>query len=130
MNIWIGAGIAFLISGLLELLFLALSLLGVGMGGVLTAGSLAGELRNEEAVIGPLILVFYGVWFLATLVAGPIHVVAGGMMIAGRRSRRWLWTATVVSLLPVATVYCAPTSLLAGVMGLICALTSREDKAA
>lgn len=127
MNIWIGAGIAFLISGLLELLFLALSLLGVGMGGVLTVGSLAGELRNEEAMIGPLILVFYGVWFLATLVAGPIHIVAGGMMIAGRRSRRWLWTATVVSLLPVATVYCAPTSLIAGVLGLVCALTTRED---
>lgn len=127
MNIWIGAGIAFLISGLLELLFLALSLLGVGMGGVLTVGSLAGELRNEEAMIGPLILVFYGIWFLATLVAGPIHIVAGGMMIAGRRSRRWLWTATVVSLLPVATVYCAPTSLIAGVLGLICALTTRED---
>ena len=122
MPLWPIAGVAFLVAGLLEVMFLALSFLGVIVGGAMTVGTVLGELRHEEAFVGPVVLIFYVVWFVATLVAGPIHLVAGVSMIVGKRSRTLLWAAVVASLFPVATVYCAPTSIVAGVLGLIALL--------
>ena len=119
----IAVAIAVLLAGVLEIAFLGLSILGTGLGGVMTVGVLAGELRNEEALLGPLILVFYVVWLCVTAVAGPIHVVAGGALLLGRTNRKLLWVATVSSLLPMVTVYCAPTALLAGILGLIFLVT-------
>lgn len=127
MRTWMPAGIAFLVAGLLEVLFLALSLLGVVVGGVMSVGAVMGELRHEEALIGPLVLIFYGLWFCVTAMAGPLHIVAGGMILAGSRNRKVLWAATAVSLLPVATVYCAPTSIIAGVIGLVVAVSTKDE---
>jgi hypothetical protein len=118
-GLWIAAAIAFLVAGVLELCFLGLSILGTLMGGVMTVGTLAGEFRSYEAAIGPVIFLFYGLWLLATLVAGPTHIVAGGMILAGRRNRTVIWAATALSILPLVTVYCAPTSLIAGILGLL-----------
>ncbi len=124
MQFWIPAGVAFLIAGVLELLFLGLSVLGTILGGVMTVGSLLGELQDEAALLGPLLFLFYGLWFAATAVAGPLHILAGVSILMGRRNRKLLWVATGVSLLPVATVYCAPTSMVAGVLGLLAAIFS------
>ena len=124
MQFWIPAGVAFLIAGVLELLFLGLSVLGTILGGVMTVGSLLGELQDEVALLGPLLFLFYGLWFAATAVAGPLHILAGASILMGRRNRKLLWVATAVSLLPVATVYCAPTSMVAGVLGLLAAIFS------
>lgn len=126
MSLWTATGVAFLFTGILELLFCGLSLLGVLTGGVMTAGSLAGELRDWEALLGPLLLVFYALWLGITIISGPLHVYAGGAILAGNRSRKLLWAGTGVSILPLATVYCAPTSILAGVLGLVTALQKPE----
>ena len=103
-------------------MFLALSFFGTIVGGAMTVATITGDLRDEEAFIGPLVLVFYVVWFGATLVAGPLHIAAGMSILLGKRSRTLLWAAVIASLLPLATVYCAPTSLIAGVLGLIALL--------
>ncbi|MDP2304676.1 MAG: hypothetical protein Q8P18_01445 [Pseudomonadota bacterium] len=122
MKFWVPAGVAFLVAGVLELLFLALSVLGTLLGGVMTIGTLAGEMRNEAALLGPVVLLFYGLWLGVTAIATPVHIVAGVSIVMGRRNRKLLWAATIVSLLPVMTVYCAPTSLIAGVLGLLAAI--------
>lgn len=124
MNLWIPAGVAFILAGILEIMFLGLSVLGTLLGGVMTVGSLAGELRNEEALLGPVLFVFYGVWMAATAIAGPLHLAAGVSIVLGKRSRKVLWAGTVVSLLPISTVYCGPSSVIAGVIGLLCAVLS------
>ncbi|MES2642216.1 MAG: hypothetical protein V4850_22220 [Myxococcota bacterium] len=122
MKLWVPAGVAFVIAGVLEVMFLALSVLGTLLGGAMTIGTLAGELRNEEAVVGPVIFLFYGLWLGVTTIAGPLHLVAGASILLGRRNRKLLWAATIASLLPVVTVYCAPTSLIAGLLGLLAAI--------
>lgn len=124
MKLWPATGIAFVVAGVLELSFLALSLMGVVVGGFMTVASLTGSLQDLEALMGPFILVIYAMWFGATLVAGPLHIVAGATILAGKRSRPLIWAAIAASLLPVATVYCAPTSLGAGILGLVALLTA------
>ncbi|MDP2315264.1 MAG: hypothetical protein Q8P41_20365 [Pseudomonadota bacterium] len=124
MKFWVPAGVAFLIAGVLELLFLALSVLGTLTGGVMSVAALLGELRNEEALIGPVVLLFYGLWLVVTAIAGPLHIAAGVSIVTGHRNRKLLWIATGASLLPFATIYCAPTSLVAGVLGLLAAIFS------
>jgi hypothetical protein len=119
VRLWTAAGVGFLVAGVLELAFLALSVLGVVVGGFMSLASLSGELGRLEALAGPLVLVIYGLWFGATLLAGPLHVAAGASLLAGKRRRGLLWAAVVASLLPALTVYCAPTSLAAGVLGLV-----------
>lgn len=129
MKFWVPAGVAFVFTGVLEVMFLALSVLGTLLGGAMSVGSLMGELRNEEAVLGPVIFLFYGLWLTVTAIAGPLHLFAGGSILMGRRNRKLLWAATIVSLLPVVTVYCAPTSLLAGGLGLVAALLTTPPPA-
>lgn len=122
---WIAAAIGFVVAGALELLFFGLSILGTIVGGAMTAGYLADALPNEGWFVGPLLLVFYGLWFLSTMVAGPIHVVAGVAMLF-RRAPRWLvWAATIASVVPVVTFYCAATSLIAGALGLVALLKDK-----
>lgn len=123
MKLWSAAGYAFVVAGVLELSFLALSLMGVVVGGFMTIASLTGSLRDLEALAGPFILVVYALWFGATLVAGPLHIVAGAAILAGKRPRLLIWAAIVASLLPVSTVYCAPTSLGAGILALVALLS-------
>ena len=130
MRSWTTAGAAFLVAGLLEIAFFGLSLLGVVVGGAMTAGTVLGELGGIEGLAGPVVLIFYGVWLVVTGVAGPLHVLAGGHILSGRRNRKLLWVATGVSLLPTATVYCAPTSLIAGVLGLLVAIARPDADAA
>lgn len=127
MRFWTPAAVAFLVAGVLEVMFLGLSVLGTLVGGVMSFGELPAGLPREADVLGPLLVVFYGLWFLATLVAGPLHLAAGGALLMGRRPRALVWVAVVASLVPVVTVYCAPTSLIAGVLGLL-ALASKEGK--
>ena len=115
------AGGAFILAGALEMMFFALSVVGTLMGGAMSVAALSGELRGEEMFIGPGILLFYGLWFLCTLIAGPLHLVAGTRMLMGYEDKRLAWAAIVASILPMCTVYCAPTSLIAGVLGL-CAI--------
>lgn len=128
MKLWIPAAVCFLVAGTLEVMFLALSLLGTLMGGAFTALAIAGEVQGEDAIMGPVLLVFYGIWFLATVIAGPLHLVAGGAILAGNRNKKLLWAATVASLLPLITVYCALPSSLAGVVGLLCAVLPDPDE--
>jgi hypothetical protein len=123
MKLWSATGYAFVVAGVLELSFLALSVMGVVVGGFMTIASLSGSLNDLEALMGPFILVIYALWFGATLVAGPLHIVAGATILAGRRSRPLIWAAIAASLLPVSTVYCAPTSLGAGILALVAILS-------
>jgi len=116
---WVPTGIAFLVAGVLELTFLGLSVLGTLMGAGMTGVALFGGMRGDEAFLGPMLLVFYGLWLFCTIVAAPVHLVAGVAFVTGRRNRTLLIAATVVSLLPLATVYCAPFALVAGVLGLV-----------
>lgn len=125
MSLWTGTGIAFIFAGILELCFCALSLLGTGLGGFMTAAIVTGDMRNAEWM-GPLIFVFYAVWLVATFIAGPTHLITGVMLVMGKRNRKALWAGTIVSVLPLVTVYCAPTSILAGVLGIITAVQRPE----
>jgi hypothetical protein len=127
MQLWVAAGIGFLIAGVLEVFFLGLCLMGAIFGGVASIATLMGDLRGVEAWLGPVLFVFYGLWFVALLVATPLHLIAGGSILAGRRNRKLLWAATVGSLLPAVTFYCAPTSLIAGCIGLVAAITTKEE---
>lgn len=127
MRMWVPAAVGFIVAGVLEVLFLCLSLLGTLMGGAMTVGSVTGALQGEDAVVGPIIFLFYGVWLVATGIAGPLHLFAGGSILAGSRNKKVLWAATAVSLLPMATIYCAPTSIIAGVLGLVAAVTPDPD---
>lgn len=119
MALRIAAGIAFVLAGALEVMFLALSIVGTLMGGAMSIFALSGEMRGEEMLVGPALLVFYGLWLLCTLVAGPLHLVAGVRMLMGYQDPRLAWVAVIGSLLPLCTVYCGPTSLLAGLLGLV-----------
>lgn len=114
----IAAGIAFVFAGALEMLFLGLSVTGTLAGGAMSVIALTGEFRDKEMLLGPALLLFYGLWFLCTLIAGPLHLVAGVRMLMGYQDKRLLWAAVVSSILPLCTVYCAPTSMLAGMLGL------------
>ncbi len=120
---WISAGVMFVIAGSLEALFFLLSCLGVGMGGAVTFGVLP---TDDEPWVGALILGVYSLTFFATLIGGALHLVAGAAIIAGRRPRMLTWAAVVGSLVPMVTVYCAFTSLVAGVLGLLALVT--EDR--
>ncbi len=130
MSLWRVAGGAFLFTGVLELLFLGLSLLGTLLGGILSVAALAGTLQRLEGLLGPVLLAFYGVWLLRTLAAAPIHVAAGVMMLRGRGTATLVWAATAASILPLFTVYCAPTSMVAGILGLIAVLQREGDASA
>jgi hypothetical protein len=129
MRLWVPAAVAFLLAGTLEIAFLGLSLLGTLAGGGLTVLTLMGEVRGDEAIVGPLLLVFYGLWLVCTGLAGPLHLVAGASLVAGKRWRPLLWAATGASLLPVVTVYCATTSLIAGTLGLLLLVLPDPDAA-
>lgn len=122
-------GGAFILAGALELLFFGLSVVGTLMGGAMTVGTLAGELRGAEAFIGPAILLFYGLWFLCTLVAGPTHLIAGTRLLMGYDDKKLLWAAVIVSVFPLATVYCAPTSMIAGILGLVLIILPKAQAA-
>ena len=53
-------------------------------------------------------------------------IVTGVMLVMGKRNRKALWAGTLISALPLVTVYCAPTSILAGVLGIITAVQRPE----
>ena len=122
------AGGAFVLAGALEMMFFALTVVGTLMGGAMSVASLSGELHGSEMFIGPGILLFYGLWFLCTLIAGPLHLVAGTRMLMGYEDKRLAWAAVASSVLPMCTVYCAPTSLIAGILGL-CAIVVPQAQA-
>jgi hypothetical protein len=125
---WTPAGVAFVVAGVLEVMFLFLSVLGTILGGALTVTSIAGSLPPEDAFVAVLVFLFYGVWFLATVVAGPVHVVAGVAILVGRRYRPLVWVATALSLLPLATMYCAPTAMIAGALGLVALIVTAPGR--
>lgn len=118
----LAAGISFLVAGILELCFLALALMGTLMGGAITAAALFGTQKVEDGMLGGFLLVIYGLWFIAVGVAGPTHVATGIGLVSGRWGRRALIAGSVVSVLPLVTVYCAATSLISGVLGLMAIL--------
>jgi hypothetical protein len=128
-KLWLPAGIAFLLAGFLEVLFMGLSCMGVAGGAFITAGvGFRSKGLEDLKVLGPLMIFFYAVWFVCTLVAGPLHMIAGASMTMGGRNRTLLWAAVAASILPAFTVYCAPTSLIAGLLGLLAAAgTAREE---
>lgn len=115
----IAAAIAFIFAGALEMLFLGLSVTGTLAGGAMSVFALTGELQAKEMLLGPALLLFYGLWFLCTLIAGPLHLVAGIRILMGHQDKRLMWAAVVSSILPLCTVYCAPTSMIAGILGLV-----------
>ncbi len=97
-------------------------MLGTVLGGAMTFGAVTGEIHGEEAFVGPLIFVLYAIWLVSTAIAGPLHLAAGASILSGRRNKTLLWAATAASVLPMTTVYCAPTALIAGILGLLAAV--------
>lgn len=126
MRLALFAGIAFVVAGFLEALFLALSILGTVMGAAGSALLLANDFRDEELWFGPILLGAYGLWLVCTVFAAPLHLVAGVRMIMGHQDPRLRWAAVVVSFMPLFTVYCAPTSLVAAALGLAAILVERR----
>jgi hypothetical protein len=119
---WVPVAIAFLVAGVLELCFGMFSIVGtltgVGLSALLLADSPAGQI----GWVGPVVGIIYGVWCVASLVAGSLHCVAGVQFLRGVKSRKLLWAGTIASLLPIVTVYCGVTALVAGILGLVTAL--------
>ena len=126
MRLSLIAGIALVVAGGLEALFLALSIVGTLFGAIGSAMAVADQFRNEELWVGPLLLGAYGLWLFCTVFAAPLHLVAGVRMIMGHVDPRLRWAAVVVSFLPLLTVYCAPTSLVAAALGLAAILAERR----
>lgn len=125
---WLITGIVFLFVGGLELVFFALTVLGIVTGGAMgVMGFMEGE--NEAAFVGGAIFLIYGLWFFCTLIPAVLHLIVGGMMAAGKKPRKAIWAATVASALPLFTVYCAPTSLIAAAAGLVTLLVPDEEAA-
>lgn len=119
----IAGGIIFLITALLEFMFMALSCLGTGLGGVMTGAAIAGEMKGEDAFVGAILLLFYGVWLLATVIAAPVHLIAGVHAVSGGRKKAVYWMAAAASLPPMLTVYCMMPAMLCAVFAMILALT-------
>lgn len=123
---WLIAGIVFLFCGSLELLFFGLTIVGVISGGFMgVAGALDGQL--EAAAVGGVVFLIYGVWFFCTLFPALLHIGGGLMLVAGKRPIKLVWAATVASFLPIFTVYCAPTSVVAAAAGLVALLVKTEE---
>lgn len=123
MAIWRVAAVLFLIAGLLETAFAMFSCMGMGMGGVM---SVVPTPNPEDRVLGVLVLFVYGFLLLVTIISGPLHAAAGFSMLGSQGRRPLVWIAIAVSVLPVVTVYCAPLSLAAGILGLVALLQSPD----
>jgi hypothetical protein len=79
----------------------------------------AGVIPEDDPMMGPTLLGFYGFFMVIIFVAASLHLMAGVSLLQGRPKRPVLWAATVASVLPLLTCYCAPTSMVAGVLTLV-----------
>ncbi len=126
----LAGGIIFLITALLEFMFMALSCMGTGLGGVMTGAAVAGEMKGEDAFVGAILLLFYGVWLVATVIAAPCHLFAGVHAVSGGKKKAVYWMAAAASLPPMLTVYCMMPAMLCGVSAMILALAPDEGEQA
>lgn len=123
---WLIAGITFLLVGALELTFFALTVVGVITGGAMgVAGVMDGQM--EAAAVGGVVFLIYGVWFFCTLFPALLHLGCGLALVAGKRPIKLVWAATIGSFLPIFTLYCAPTSVIAAAAGLVALLVKTEE---
>ena len=107
---------SFFISGGLAVFFGLFSVLGTVMGVLMTVLSAMGG-GGEEALIGVLLLGFYGLWMVVCLGVGSLHLWASIQLLRGREKGTWLWIAAGSGLLLGITVYCAPFGMVSGVLG-------------
>ena len=124
--LWIWTGVTFVVSGALQLLFFVFTIVGIGMGGVLAFGAAPfNEPGMEE--MGSLLLGMYILWFFCTLIAGSIHLVGGIHVLMGKRNPILIWTAVGVTVLSLATVYCALPALVGSILGALAMLLPMAD---
>lgn len=119
------AMVSFFVSGAMAVMFGLFSILGTAMGGVATGVFVL--TLDEEMLIGPLLLAFYGVWMVVCLVVGAIHLFAGYRFATGAPKGTWTWVAAASGLALAITFYCAPFGLISGVLG-VWAIVSESDR--
>lgn len=123
------AGGGFLLAGALELAFACFSLLGSAAGALIAYVGSTGALRPEDHYIGPLMGAVYAFFLAVSAVAAGLHLAAGVSLLSAHPRRTLVLVATVGSCLPLATFYCAPTSMVAGCLGLAWLVASHRPDA-
>lgn len=118
------AMVSFFASGALSMMFGLFSVLGTAMGGLATGAFFL--TLDEDMLIGPIILVFYGLWMVVCLVVGALHLYAGYALATRKPKGGWMWAAAGSGLALAVTFYCAPFGLLSAVLGVWAILQDSE----
>jgi hypothetical protein len=113
--------IAFLLSGVLELLFAGFSVFGTVLGAFMSGTG------GPAAELGPLLFWLYLVIGIAAFGGAAVHLYASIRMLTGNPPNSVIWVATVGSIVPLVTVYCALPSLVAGMLGLVLLLLPEKE---
>jgi hypothetical protein len=118
------AGVMFLVAAVPTLFFGLFSILGTLMGAGMTVVGVVEE--PEMALMGVALGLVYGIWMVVCLLAGVLQLSAGIRIFMGHKDKL-TWAATLCSLLPMMTVYCAPFGVMAFVFGLVALLTDLKE---
>jgi len=125
LRLRLAVAITFLVSGILEVVFGLFSIIGVVTGLTLSAGDVPYELRELQG-LGSLLFWLYLIIGLAAWIGAIAHLVAAARMLRGHQDPGVVWAATIASIFPLFTVYCALPSLVAGILGLLVLLLPEE----
>jgi hypothetical protein len=115
----LATGVVLLLTSVLEFAFMALSCMGSGMGGLMSFAALTGGMKGEDAVVGVIVLLFYGVWLLATLFAAPTHLMVGVYALRGGDKAWPYWLGAAAAFAAMLTVYCMMPATVSAVLCLI-----------
>ncbi len=121
------AGVALLLTAVMQLFFAVVSVLGVLSGILMVSGALDNQ-RPEP--IGWILLVAYGAFFVLCGAPIAVQLPAGIALLRGRRPRALLWAACAACVAPLFTVYCALTALPAGMLVLVLLVLEPPERAA
>ena len=117
-GVWQATGVTYIVVGALEAMWFLISVLGVGVGALMSAGAIPTD--PDDQLMAPVMLGMYAVWLVLSGIAAAVHVWGGIEIVRGRHDKRWLvWAGVVLGFVVILTCYCAPFGITASVLGLV-----------